>query len=183
MEMKTIEILSSDKLRILKQIMIVSQLSNNRDISIGYILYERYLSNEYKFTEKPKEEKDIDYYMDFPKQKTFPKDAIDDIILQAIKNTYPLSFVINHSILTNIDEERIPFFKNRHIEPGIITFSPNFSYMDFVSLAGKQFPTLNKNISIYNNYIRESIENLFFIGYYELNDSELFEKLKKINFF
>jgi hypothetical protein len=84
--METISFLPIDDMRILKQIIIVSDFPRDRELSVGYIVYERKLTDRYKFKEVDKKSDEFNYLLDYPKQELYPHDDVDDIILQAVQN-------------------------------------------------------------------------------------------------
>lgn len=126
MEPRTIKFLPLDQMRILKQIFIVNENKYDREVAVGYILYERKLTKEYKFSETPKEERDFRYYLEYPRQDSYPNDEVDDLILQSIKNTYPKSYLKNHSIICNVDTEKYDVLKKPENQPSVINVSPDF---------------------------------------------------------
>lgn len=179
---KTISILPMEEIRVIKQIMIISEFANNREYSIGYILYERKLSDTYKFKETPKEQRDFSYYLEYPRQDSYPNDNLDDIILQSVRNTFPKSTLRNYSLICNVDRDRIQMFQNRQFEQSEIAFTPDFSQIDIYELIGQSYSGLRKPIKIYNDFTKESIQNLYFQGYYNLGDKQILNKIDKIVF-
>lgn len=180
---KTFSILPVEEIRIIKRVVIVSDNAVNRDISIGYFLYERLLSSEYRFIEKKEEEKDFDYYLTYPKQEDFPKDKIDELILQAIQNNYPKSFTISYSLISSLDKENIELFKNRPSEKSSIIFSPDLSNLDYSKFAGKDINYMKIDMNVFVDFKLEYIKNLFFYGKYDLSkENEIFNSLDKIKF-
>lgn len=182
MDIKTISVLPIEEIRVIKQIMIVSEFANNKEYSIGYILYERELSDNYKFKETPKGERDFSYYLDFPRQDSYPTDNLDEIILQSIKNSFPKSTLRNYSLICNVDKERIERLQNRQFEQSEISFTPDFSQTDFHRFVGQSFDGLRKPIKIYNDFTKESIQNLYFQGYYNLNDRQMLDRIDSTKF-
>lgn len=165
--------------RIVKQIFIVTN-SNDKDITLGYVLYERKLSEEYKFKETPKEERDFSYYLEYPKQDTYPNDSIDDLILQTFRNQYPKSSLKNYSVLCNINVNNIETMKNKHVEKFYFGITPDFSGVDTYSLAGRSFGADQKEINLYSDSKVGTISRVS--GYYELNDNATIEKIRTVNF-
>lgn len=182
MKHKTITVLPLEEIRVLKQIIIVNDSQKNDEISLGYILYERKMSQDYKFNETPKEKRDFKYYLDYPKQESFPNDKVDDIFLQSIKNRFPKSKLKNHLIICNVDLEKIKMLQNQPNESSQIQITPDFSVVDLSTIAGKQFEQAFKQIKIYADFRLEDIKNLAFFGYYDLNDVEIINKIQEIKF-
>lgn len=176
-EIKTITILPVDEFRVIKQIKIISEFANNREYSIGYILYERRLTNDYSFKEVSKENNDFLYNLECPRQDSYPNDSVDEIILQSIRNSFPKSTARNYSLISTVDTENIKILQNRHIEQSEITFSPDFSQIDIYKHVGKSFSGLRKSVKIYSNFTKENIQNLYFQGYYNLEDTEILDQI------
>lgn len=182
MEPKVITVLPIDEMRVIKQIFIVTESRQNNEISIGHILYERKFTTNYKFKETPKEERNFDYYLEYPKQDSYPNDQLDHLILQSIRNTYPKSVIRNHSVICNVDKEKIEVLRNRLTEKSSIKITPGFSDIDIYNIAGKQYKWIEKEITIYADSIFEEFKNPWFFGYYDVNESEILERIMEIKF-
>ncbi len=182
MENQTITLRPIDEMRIIKQIFLIYESGSKQDLSIGYIMYQRRFSDNYKFKETPKEQKDFSYYLDFPKQEMYPHDDVDETIFQAIKNTYLKSRLINFSLIFNVDSEKVTRLQNRTFEQSEIIFRPSISPFDFERYVGQHFPVLRKQIKIYQDYTKESIQNIAFLGLYDLQDKSILDKINNIEF-
>jgi hypothetical protein len=183
MKTKTFTILPIEEIRIVKQLFIVKESRHNdNDISIGYILYERKLTDKYKFAETPKEEQDFNYFLEYPRQDTFPNDNIDDLILQSVKNSYPKSLVKNHTIFSSLDEEKIEIFQDRPTEKSHFKITPNLSVLDLNKLVGREFEWIQKKITIYIDSSREDLKNVAFFGHYEINDKNILDQISDVKF-
>ncbi len=53
MEIKTIEFLPTEQMKIVKEILIVDKNQDGNEFVIGSVMYERILSTDYKFIEVP----------------------------------------------------------------------------------------------------------------------------------
>jgi hypothetical protein len=182
MKIDSISILPIEEIRIIKQVFIISELECNKEYTIGYILYERQLSQDYRFKETSMEERVFSYYLEYPKQDNYPVDEIDMIILHAIKNSFPKSYVRNHSLICNVEKEHIRFLQNRPTEKGVITITPDFSMMDITNIKLSNFSGLEMKILIYTNFKKGNIINTYFQGYYDLNRPEILDRLNEIKF-
>lgn len=183
MSIKTITILPLEEIRVIKQIIIVSEYANSKDISIGYVLYERHLTGNYKFKEVPEAEKNFDYYFNYPNEALYPKDKLDDIIFQAVRNTFPKSAIRNHNVIFNVDKDKMKILQNRQFVESEMTFTPDFSQVDIYSTPARQsYVGLRKEIKIYNDFRLEDINHLAFNGYYNLNEKQILNDLDKISF-
>jgi hypothetical protein len=182
MSRSIVNILPIEECRIIKQIIIVSEVSN-KEISIGYILYEREFSEKYKFSDVSEEEKkDFLYYLDFPKQKSYPKDNVDSLILQSVLNKFPKSFVKNYTLISSTDQERIATLQNIPTVKCILDFTPDFSKLDLYKLVGKQFDGLNFSVNLYSDLEKEQIQNQRFFGNYDLEETSILDDIQKIKF-
>ena len=182
MSIQSITPLPTEEWRILKQIKLVADLGKGNPFSIGYLLYQRPLSPTYCMKSVPEEERDINYLLNYPQQELFPSDRVDNIILQAVKDRFPGSIVWNHTIIFNVDEERITVLKNRVKEPAQIIITPNPSDASFWKNSHQSFDIWRKEVTIYNDYTRESIQDLYFNGYYDLKDMGVLDELDKVVF-
>lgn len=181
--MNTISFLPIEEMRILKQIIIVSDFPKDRELSVGYIVYERILTDRYKFKETNKKSDGFDYLIDFPKQELYPHDDVDDIILQAVKNLYPKSTLRNHHLIFNVDRENIDRLKDRQTVTSQISFTPDFSSLNILSVGRRSFDGLVKQVTIYNDFSLDYIRNIAFNGYYNLKDQHILNKLNPIVFY
>ena len=168
--------------RILKEINIVSKTNYDQEIVIGTIIYERNISKDY-YLKEDSEPNNFLRLLNYPKQELFPSDFIDEIILNAIKDKFPKSFVKNYEIAFNSDLEMINRIQSKPFELTTLEVRPNFSQIDLNSLIGKSFNFFQKEIRIYQDFTKESIRGHYFTGIcdYE-NHIETFNKLDKIDF-
>lgn len=181
--METISFLPIEDMRILKQIIIVSDFPRDRELSVGYIVYERTLTNSYRLKEVDKKSNDFNYLMDFPKQELYPHDNIDDIIFQAVQNQYPKSVVRNHHLLFNVDQEKVKRLKDRETVVSQISFTPDFSSFDIFSNGRRSFDGLVKQVTIFNDFSLDYIRNVAFNGYYNLQDQQILNDIRPIVFY
>ena len=182
MQTRQIEFFTPEKCRIIKQIVLVANSRNGADISIGYILYGRKFSDNYKINETDKEENEFKYFSEYPLQENYPTDNVDNILFQAIKNLYPKSFIRNYMLVCNLEQERIEILQSRPFEQSEIRIMPDTSQM----YSFKQMPTNIVGgiwtVKIYVDYTRESIQGLAFLGYYDLNDQQILAQIDEVNF-
>ena len=145
MEHRTLKWLDISEMKVIKHIIIVSD-RNNGETELGSIIYTRPISDTYKF-QKEKEEQQTDVesrisrlLKEYPNQKNYPSDLIDEIILSSIQKTYPKSFLRNDTIFLNVDKEKLDNLKNRNSFNSKIYFSPQFSQFDhYEDYVGKEF--------------------------------------------
>lgn len=187
MEIHHITGLRNDQVRILKQIIIVSD-RNNTETELGSIFYKRLITPRYnlaKQAEADKAEKDqfAKFFGDSPQQENYPVDEIDKMIISAIKRNYPKSILRNDLILFNTDLEKLSILKNRNAIRSKIFVSPEFTLgEDLSKYVGKNFsaPLINLNIYTYQN--PNSLEGVVFYGTYPLDRETEIENLSNVEF-
>jgi len=168
--------------RILKEINIVSKTSFDQEIVIGTIVYLREISKDY-FLKDDEEKNQLLRLLHYPKQELFPQDILDDIILNAIKEKFPKSFVKNSEVAFTSDLEKIERTQSKPFENAFLEVRPNFSQVDLYPLVGKIFNFFRKEIRIYQDFTKESIMGHYFTGICDYdNHEETFKKLNKIDF-
>lgn len=103
-EKNVFELLEQSNWRVIKELRVVSK--NKLRLEIGSIFYQRVITNEYNIAEST-ETDPIKKLLDSPKQSSFPIDEIDNIILDAVKEKYPETYVRSFLAATNRDFERL----------------------------------------------------------------------------
>ena len=152
------------------------------------MFYTRPLTEEYNLIKQQQEdEKTTDklskFLQEYPKQKNYPEDEIDLIILNAIKRQYPKSIVRNDTIFFNVDLEKLRVLKNRNIIKSTIYFSPEFSNIyNIYDYVGKEFRAPKIDINIYSYYNAESLEGRLFYANYNVANPAILDKLATVNF-
>ncbi|MFA0960350.1 hypothetical protein AB9P05_00940 [Roseivirga sp. BDSF3-8] len=189
MEEIVLKWLKINEMKVLKQIIIISDRKNG-ETELGSILYTRPLTENYNFKKQQEEdekEKDSDSWsrllQEYSKQKNYPNDRIDEIILEAVKSSYPKSIVRNDSILFNVDSEKIDVFKNRMVIPATIYFSPEFTHVgNFYDFVGKEFRAPKANVNVYSFFKPEFLEGHIFYASYNASEENVLEDLKTVEF-
>ncbi|MBS4041379.1 MAG: hypothetical protein KGZ81_12370, partial [Flavobacteriales bacterium] len=189
MEERTLKWLDIHEMKVLKQIIIISDRQNG-ETEIGRILYTRPLTTEYNFIKQQAEEESLGeknkferLFQEYPKQANYPNDRIDEIIFNAVKRAYPKSVLRNDSILFNVDLEKIELLKNRNIIKSAIYFSPEFSMVEnFYDYVGKEFQAPRISINIYSYYRPDFLEGQIFYANFDVSESNVIEKLETVHF-
>jgi|GEM_PF-1317555 len=190
MEERVLEWLDMDEMKVLKQIIIISDRKNG-ETELGSIIYTRPLTEQYNFKKQQEEdEKASDsiarLVQEYPKQKNYPNDGIDKIILDAVKNSYPKSVLRNDTILFNVDSEKINVLKKRMVTPSTIYFSPEFSnasmFSNFSEFVGKQFKAPKINLNVYSFFKPEFLEGHIFYANYDAKDANALDALITVKF-
>ncbi len=179
----TITVLPVEQVKIVKRIDLLTQNKNNIEIRIGFIVYEREFSPDYKFVEKKKDEKDFLYLSTYPKQEDYPSDEIDELILLSIKNTFSNSRIHSELLFSSFDTDNLNRLIKRPNEKANFIVRPEFYGQDLVFLVGKSFKAFIKNINVYVDGSSELIKLLTFNGYCKFeNHEEVYSRLDKIKF-
>lgn len=189
MEERVLKWLDIDEMKVLKQIIIISDRKNG-ETELGSIIYTRPLTEHYNFKKQQEEDKKVKdsgtfsrLLQEYPKQKNFPNDRIDEIILEAIISSYPKSIVRNDTILFNVDSEKIDVLKNRMVIPSTIYFSPEFSNAsNFYDFVGKEFRAPKINVNVYSFYKPEFLDGHIFYATYNASEENILDDLKKVKF-
>jgi hypothetical protein len=187
MEQRTIHWLDLSEMKILKEIIIVADRQNGES-EIGRIVYARPLTPEYNLKKQLEEDdkeadKELRPLFNYPHQRNYPHDSIDEMIIGAIRKTYPKSIVRNDTILFNVDLDKISFIKKRKAVPSTIYFSPEFSNIgNPFTYVGKTFKAPIININIYTYYNPASLNGEIFYANYNAAEETLLEQLNNIHF-
>lgn len=168
--------------KIMKEISIVSNNSYEQEIVIGVIGYLRKVQRDYYLQEDPEENKFL-RLLNYPKQELFPQDTIDDIILNAVKDQYPKSFVRNTQISFNSDLEKIKIITQVPKQNAKLEVRPNFSQVDLSTLVGKELNFFIKDINIYQHFTSDSIKGKYFTGICDFqSQTDVYKKLDQVEF-
>lgn len=187
MEERILKWLDENEMRILKQIIIVSDRQNG-ETEIGSIVYTRPLSPTYNLSKQKEEYKKAENSLDrlfheYPKQENYPVDRIDEIILTSVKKSYPKSIVRNDKILFNVDLEKLKRIKNKNVLNSSIYFAQEFSNItNFSEFAGKEFKALKIDIKIYSYYRAEYLDGQIFYANYNIQEQNILNDLKTVIF-
>ena len=168
--------------KIMKEINIVSQNSYGQEIVIGVVAYLRNIHNDY-YLQKDTEPDKFLRLLKYPKQELFPKDYLDEIILNAIREQYPKSFVKNSEISFDSDLEKIKIVTQVPKQNAKLEVRPNFTQIDLSKLVRHDFNFLIKDLNIYQHFTVDSIKGKYFTGICDYNNQEeTYEKLEEIEF-
>ncbi|WP_426327773.1 hypothetical protein [Pedobacter sp. R-06] len=182
METKTLEWLQTGQFRILKHIVVIADRNHN-EIELGSIFYKREFTSEYKMTETEENETDpILKLLDGLKQKNYPSDAADHIILEAIKKQYPKSYVRNDTLFFNVDLEMLTVLKNRNVVAGKLYFVPEFSNTDIYRYVGKSFPSPKIGFNFYTYYNAGAMHAAYFSANYPAENPGVLDLFQTIEF-
>ncbi len=180
--MKSIKLLDFNDWKIMKEIHIVSQNSYDQEIVIGVIAYLRKIQKDYYLKDDPEPNQFLKL-LNYPKQELFPKDNLDEIILNSIKDKYPKSFVRNTQISFDSDLEKIKIITQVPKQIATIEVRPNFSQIDLSKILGQSFNVFYKSVNIYQHFLADSIKGLYFTGNCDFeNREETIKQLFEIEF-
>lgn len=173
-----IKMLNADQWKIMKEISIVSKNRHDIEIVVGTIYYQRDITKNYKLGNDHEPDKII-RLINYPKQDLFPQDNLDNLILSAITNKFPNSFVKSYEIFFNADSAKFEHFRKRPSEKAIIEVRPDFSQVNYQSLVENSFSLYRKEINIYQEFLKDSIQFQFFSSICDFATHG--ETIKKLN--
>ena len=177
-----IKMLDFQDWKILKEINIVSKNSYEQEIVIGVISYLRQVQKDY-FLQEDSEKNEFLRLLNYPKQELFPQDIIDEIILNAVKEQYPKSFVRNTQISFDSDLEKIKIITQVPKQIARLEVRPNFSQVDLSTLVGQQLNFFIKDINIYQHFTSDSIKGKYFTGMCDFQtQNDIYKKLDEVEF-
>ncbi|GEM_PF-1221181 len=176
-----ISFLPVEKMRIVKKVTLVAKFKE-QEFSIGYFLYKRNFSGNYKMLEVAEEEKDFSYSFEYPQERLFPVDEIDNLILQSVRTKYPKADIRSYLITSTLDQENLVRMKDRPFENGEFVFHPSFASVDINKFVGKEFIQLVTDIKVYSVYKKEEIKDLTFVGYFDVRNQQILDKIREVQF-
>ncbi|MBN8697161.1 MAG: hypothetical protein J0L87_11590 [Bacteroidetes bacterium] len=173
-------------LKILKQIIIISDRQNG-EYEIGQVIYTRPLTVQYNLKKQEGESKTTtsieSLLQEYPRQKNYPNDRIDEIIFESIRKTFPKSILRNDTIFFNIDEEKLSLLRNKNIVKSAIYFSPEFSgILNVFEYVGRTFKAPRIDINIYSYYKSDLLDGRFFYANYSVTEENILEQLNTVKF-
>ncbi|MBE7693732.1 hypothetical protein G1K75_12760 [Tenacibaculum finnmarkense] len=188
MATRTIKGLDNKECKILKHIVIIADRQFGESI-IGNIFYKRNLSEKYNLL-KQKEEDDkngedriLRLLKDYPKQENYPKDRIDEIIFESIKDIYPKSILRSELIIFNTDLERLETHKNKNKINSKIYFTPKIQdYSNIYQFVGKSFDSPEIELNIFSDYNNEIRKGQSFSASYFIEEENLLNELILVEF-
>lgn len=140
---------------------------------IGYIMYERELNPGYKFTETSTP---VGMFEEYPRQKDYPHDDLDSLILRVIQAVYPNSKLYNKFVFFNTDLEHIERLKQPPTKDLTIRIQPFVS--DFKKLLGRNLYQRELKFNLYKNFPFDTLRTDFFSTYSFDQEDEILEQLK-----
>jgi|TARA_B100000745_G_C19920257_1_gene309293 hypothetical protein len=177
-----IKMLDFQEWKILKEIHLVSMNSHQQEIIIGVIGYLRKVKQDYHLQEDT-EENEFLRLLNYPKQELFPKDEIDEIILTAVQDQFPKSFVRNTQISFDSDLEKIKIITQVPKQTARLEVRPNFTQVDLSTLVGQNLNFFMKDIHIYQHFTQDSIKGKYFTGVCDFDkQDEVYGKLDQVEF-
>ncbi len=123
-ETSTLHMMDEEERGVLKKIILNIPTKFGPE-EVGYIIYKRPLSNNYKVKEYSE---DINFFGGYPEEKSFPHDEFDELMLNSVKNIYPKSRMQSKLLLFNTDREYISRLMDIPSEKGRICILPFVTY-------------------------------------------------------
>ena len=187
MENGIAKILNQDELRILKKIVVITEIQNS-EIELGIILYTRILNDVYNLKQNSAFNNDSKKSLetalkDNLSQIKYPSDKIDTIIYDSVKKRFPKSIVINDKILSHDDLVKIKEVKKLNSFKATMHFAPELSkVINFSKYINRRFSSPFVEFQIYSNYKHEFFSDNIFYANYEIDDTDIFDNLKQVFF-
>lgn len=169
----------TSKIEIAKIINIVAPTAHGI-MKIGSIIYRRPLTDEYKM--KPSKTDIQDYLGEYPAQSSYPNDSLDLLILRAIQDIYPDSFVRNKLIVLNVDINYIDTLESYPTTQAIIDLNPLVDYDKLLYGKRIEYVQFRFPINIYTEFKIETLRTLFSVSYDPSMENTINETSKKIRF-
>ena len=164
-----LRLLDSDEMRIVKIITIVAPTPYGKQ-EIGYFMYERPLTANYKFTES---EAPSSFVEDYPRQRDYPHDELDKMILRIIQTEYPESKLQNKFVSFNLDLEHIKQLQDRPSKELKIWLTPNPTEIE----SGRTYYKYEKIFNFYTNFSESLVRQLFVSSYSLAQEKRMNEQL------
>ncbi|MFV0419348.1 MAG: hypothetical protein ACK5KT_11530 [Dysgonomonas sp.] len=180
---KVFSILPFEEWRIVKQIIVNGELpfsewndkNIRRDVDLGYFLYERPISKDYKISDANEDGTPLSY-IDYYKSENYPHDYVDEKLLEIVKSSYPNSRVNCYTVLTNSEREFIDNLQQPPSKNITIRLMPT---VPFDKLNERGYYYLLQNLKLYASLSSSFIENISgFSGFFELDkEDEVFNTI------
>lgn len=140
--------LPKDQAMIVKIINVVGRTKHGNDI-IGFIIYERSISDSYRMMEVSESNDKRELLPETEEQ--FPFDELDNIIMNAIKIKFPDSFFRSLLITSVFGNSKFEHLLKSPKKTAILIVDPDFSGVDDRSLLSESFADFKEEICIYQN--------------------------------
>lgn len=161
-----IRLLSTDNLNVLKRIVFSRKLSDNR-VQQAEILYLRKLSADYRMNEKEvvDERERLERLMKGTPEEEYPKDDLDGLILESVKNQFGNAKVRSKLILFSTDLDDLQVYKNVHCHHTTLLVSPEMSSQtttQLVMLDGLEMFNVNLDVFVENIFYQDAFDGVSF---------------------
>lgn len=146
------------------------------------IVYKRNLSENYQMDNTKRSK--VDELMCFFPEESFPKDAIDELILKGVRERYPSAKVYTRLMMWDCErDEIIKELSNYSQEKFQINILPRMDDVDAIMQMGKSsWRVFVKSLPLYltNSNHRELFKNECSFLYYDLNKENEMIKLESV---
>ncbi|MDR2010945.1 MAG: helix-turn-helix transcriptional regulator [Bacteroidales bacterium] len=129
---------------------------------VSYFMYKRPFASNYKMT--PNSEP-INFFDEYPRQKDYPQDEIDNLIFFAVKEKYPDSTLFNKLILTNTDRDHVNRLMDPPTEEGKITLTPFITPDVLKSNPGTVYYRYEIPLKLYTSFLHKDYQKYFFTSF------------------
>lgn len=163
---EVIRVLSTDDLKVLKRISFSRKLHDNREQKAD-IMYLRKLSATYRMTQKEvvDEKERIERLLKGTPEEEYPRDELDEMILEAVKKQFRNAKVHSKLILFSTELDDLQIYKDVHRVQANLLVSPDFSNMTNVELSmqnGLEMFNVNLDVYVENILYQDAFEGVSF---------------------
>lgn len=139
---------------------------------VAYFMYKRPLTPWYKLTQSTES---VSFVEEYPRQKDFPHDVIDQLVFDSVLQIYPNSRILNKLVIFNTERDLINQLMEPPTQEGKIIFTPFITPDDIKKHPGRTYYRYELPINFYMNFPYKDYRKYFFASY-SLNDESAFEK-------
>lgn len=126
---------------------------------VSYFMYKRPFTANYKMTPNPEP---VGLFEEYPRQKDYPQDEIDSLILMAIRDRYPESRLHNKLIVFNVDRDNVNRLMDPPSEEGKITLTPFVTPEALKNNPNAEYYRYEIPINLYASFPYKDYQRYFF---------------------
>lgn len=172
--MRDIKVLPLENIRFVKSISISTEIAGIPHFA--KVMYARPMTSEYKMKETPDDKPSYFGYL----EENYPTDAVDELILFAVRNLYPNAKVKTSHLFFNVDEEKYErIYKNYHLGKFYIQVNPGVKDIyEALKLGKTSWPVFSTAIDfICFLHEKEEFANTYSIIEYNIDKEDEFKSL------
>lgn len=172
MSMKTINVLPINEIKYVK--IISFDIEVDGELCPALIVYKRNLSKDYAMDDSKRS--DTDRLMCYYPEECYPRDAIDEVILGAVKDICPAARVSTKLMLCDIEKENLEKLLSTYSTHSFkIAILPHIKDIDSVLKSGKKsWRAFEKVLPLYVHLRKKTIDYIRNIStiYYDIENED-----------